>query len=65
MLFAGNIIRHPCFDSIRGTEKYRVVGDLAVTDRIMKDTFWVGMYPGMTEEKLTYMSDMLHEAVRA
>ena len=65
MLFAGNIIRHPCFDSIRGTEKYRVVGDLAITDRIMKDTFWVGMYPGMTEEKLTYMSDMLHEAVRA
>ncbi len=65
MLFAGNIIRHPCFDSIRGTDKYRVIGNLPVTDRIMKDTFWVGMYPGMTEEKLDYMSDMLHESVRA
>ena len=65
MLFAGNIIRHPCFDSIRGTDKYRVTSDLSVTDRIMKDTFWVGMYPGMTEEKLAYMSDMLHEAVKA
>ena len=62
MLFAGNIIRHPCFDSIRGSNAYRVIGDLPVTDRIMKDTFWVGMYPGMTEEKLDYMSDMLHEA---
>ncbi|MBQ6550965.1 MAG: lipopolysaccharide biosynthesis protein RfbH [Lachnospiraceae bacterium] len=63
MLFAGNIIRHPCFDAIRGTSAYRVVGDLSVTDRIMKDTFWVGMYPGMTPEKLDYMSDMLHEAL--
>ena len=62
MLFAGNIIRHPCFDSIRGSNAYRIIGDLPVTDRIMKDTFWVGMYPGMTEEKLDYMSDMLHEA---
>ena len=65
MLFAGNIIRHPCFDDIRGTDAYRVVGSLDVTDRIMRDTFWVGMYPGMTKEKLDYMSDMLHEAVKA
>ena len=50
MLFAGNIVRHPCFDSIRGSDAYRVVGDLDVTDRIMRDTFWVGVYPGMTTQ---------------
>lgn len=63
MLFAGNLIKHPCFDSIRGTDAYRVVGDLKVTDEIMEKTFWVGLYPGMTTEKLDYMAKILHEAV--
>ena len=64
MLFAGNILRHPCFDAYRNTEAYRVVGDLANTERIMENTFWLGVYPGMTEEKLRYMAKMLHEAVK-
>ena len=64
MLFSGNLLKHPCFDSIRGTDAYRVASDLSVTDRIMNDTFWVGLYPGMTEEKLQRMSDALHEAVK-
>ncbi len=64
MLFAGNIVRHPCFDSIRGSDAYRVVGDLDVTDRIMRDTFWVGVYPGMTDEKLDYMATVIAGAVR-
>ena len=64
MLFAGNLTKHPCFDEMRATGTgYRVVGDLAVTDRIMKDTFWIGVYPGMTKEMLEYMSDAIHEAV--
>jgi len=64
MLFAGNLTKHPCFDEMRATGTgYRVVGDLAVTDRIMKDTFWIGVYPGMTNEMLEYMSDAIHEAV--
>lgn len=65
MLFAGNLIKHPCFDEMRksGTG-YRVVGSLANTDRIMEDTFWVGVYPGMTEEKLDYMVQVIHESVR-
>lgn len=52
-LFAGNLIKHPCFDDMRrsGTG-YRVVGDLDATDRIMRDTFWVGVYPGMCEQML-------------
>ena len=56
MLFAGNLIKHPCFDEMRRTgEGYRTVGDLATTDRIMRDTFWVGVYPGMTKEMVEYM----------
>ena len=64
MLFAGNIIKHPCFDEMRKTGTgYRVVGDLANTDRIMQDTFWVGVYPGMTDEMIDYMVVMIKEAI--
>ncbi len=65
MLFAGNLIKHPCFDSIRNDDKqYRVVGDLINTDRIMNDTFWVGVYPGLTEDHIRYISKVILEAVR-
>ena len=64
MLFAGNIIKHPCFDEMRKTGTgYRVVGNLANTDRIMKDTFWIGVYPGMTDEMIDYMVAMIKEAI--
>ena len=64
MLFAGNLTKHPCFDQMRTSgEGYRIVGNLAVTDRIMKDTFWVGVYPGMTDEMIDYMAKMIREAV--
>lgn len=63
-LFAGNIIKHPCFDELRKEQKgYRVVGELTNTDRIMNDTFWIGVYPGMTEEKLQYMIKCIKEIV--
>lgn len=62
-LFAGNITRHPCFDSIRKTEAYRVVGPLEATDRIMNDTFWVGVYPGMTDEMLDTMARAIVSAL--
>ena len=65
MLFAGNLIKHPCFNEMRETgEGYRVVGSLENTDRIMNDTFWIGVYPGMTDEKLDYMIKVLKGAVR-
>ena len=65
MLFAGNLIKHPCFDEMRAEGKgYRVVGDLTNTDRIMRDTFWVGVYPGMTDEMIDYMAKTLREACR-
>ena len=63
LLFSGNLIKHPCFDPIRGTDAYRVVGDLKNTDFIMNNTFWVGVYPGMTDEKLDYMASVIVEAV--
>ena len=62
-LFAGNLTRHPCFDQIRGTDAYRVVGDLSVTDRIMKDTFWAGVYPGMTDAMIDRMATVIKASV--
>ena len=63
MLFAGNLTKHPCFDQLRREKTgYRIVGDLSVTDRIMKDTFWVGVYPGMTDEIIDYMASVIREA---
>lgn len=64
MLFAGNIIKHPCFDEMRKTgEGYRVVGELTNTDTITNKTFWVGVYPGLSEEKITYMANVIIDAV--
>lgn len=64
-LFAGNIIRHPCFDGIRGQEDvYRVIGDLSATDQVTTDTFWLGVYPGMSEEKISYMDEMIGRFIR-
>ena len=63
LLFSGNLIKHPCFDQMRGTDAYRVVGELTNTDFIMNNTFWVGVYPGMTDEMIDYMAKTIIEAV--
>ena len=64
MLFAGNLTKHPCFDQMRESGAgYRIAGNLDVTDRIMKDSFWVGVYPGMTGEMLSYMAKAIREAI--
>jgi CDP-6-deoxy-D-xylo-4-hexulose-3-dehydrase len=64
MLFAGNLIKHPCFDEMRKTgEGYRVVGTLTNTDRIMNDTFWIGVYPGMTDAMIDYMVKTIKDAI--
>lgn len=62
-LFAGNLTRHPCFDQIRGTDAYRVIGDLSVTDKIMNDSFWVGVYPGMTDAMIDKMASVIKESL--
>ena len=56
MLFAGNLIKHPCFDEMRSTGVgYRVIGQLANTDMIMNSSFWIGVYPGITPQTGAYM----------
>jgi CDP-6-deoxy-D-xylo-4-hexulose-3-dehydrase len=60
LLFAGNLIRQPAFiDAPR-----RVVGDLKYTDQVMKDTFWIGVWPGLTDEMLQYTAQSIEEAVK-
>ncbi len=64
MLFAGNLMKHPCFDELRSSgEGYRIVGSLENTERIMRDTFWVGVYPGMTNEMVDYMAETIKGAL--
>lgn len=63
-LFAGNILRHPCFEGYKENIDYRVVGDLSKTDDVMNQSFWVGVYPGMATEMLDEMVKRIHEAVR-
>lgn len=65
MLFAGNIIKHPCFDEMRATGRgYRVIGDLKNTNIIMNRSFWVGVYPGMTQEMIEFMVDRISSFVK-
>lgn len=57
-LFAGNLIKHPCFDELRTSgEGYRVVGELRNTDRVMNQSLWLGVYPDMDELRLNYMAE--------
>lgn len=64
LLFSGNLIKHPCFNQIRDTDAYRVVGDLVNTDFIMNNTFWIGVYPGMNDKMIDYMVQTIKDAVR-
>ena len=62
MLFAGNLIKHPCFDEMRKSGKgYRVIGTLDKTDMIMNNTFWIGVYPGMTKANFAYMVNVIKD----
>jgi CDP-6-deoxy-D-xylo-4-hexulose-3-dehydrase len=66
MLFAGNLIKHPCFDPIREDPMtHRIVGQLNNTEKIMNDTFWLGVYPGMTEQMLEYMCSVIYEFINS
>lgn len=63
LLFSGNIVKQPCFNEIRDTETYRVIGDLKNSDFVVSNTFWVGVYPGMTDAMIDYMAQVIKEAV--
>jgi CDP-6-deoxy-D-xylo-4-hexulose-3-dehydrase len=65
MLFAGNLVKHPCFDELRKScTGYRIAGTLDMTDRIMNDTFWIGVYPGMTDEMIDKMIETILEVLK-
>jgi CDP-6-deoxy-D-xylo-4-hexulose-3-dehydrase len=62
MLFAGNLLRHPCFDELRSEERgYRIAGALTETDRFMERAFWIGVYPGMDTIQLDYTIERISE----
>lgn len=63
-LFAGNITRHPCFMELTEGEDFRIAQELKVTDKIMNDCFWIGLYPGMSRDALQYMVDMIKVFVK-
>lgn len=63
-LFAGNMIKHPMFDNMVLDKDYRIIGDLKVTDKIMNDSFWIGLYPGMGEEAIDYMIKKIKEFLK-
>jgi len=58
-LFAGNLTRHPCFSPLKEGKDYRIAGELKNTDKLMRDSFWLGVYPGMTEEMIKHMTDQI------
>lgn len=63
-LFGGNLIKHPCFDEMRAMgEGFRIIDTLENTDRIMKDSFWVGVYPGLTDERIDYVIEVIKQAL--
>jgi CDP-4-dehydro-6-deoxyglucose reductase, E1 len=57
LLFGGNLIRQPAYKD----QKYRVIGNLENTDYVMNNTFWIGLYPGLTEDMLTYIVSIIHQ----
>jgi CDP-6-deoxy-D-xylo-4-hexulose-3-dehydrase len=59
LMFAGNIMKQPAYRNV----DFRVVGDLTNTDIVMRRTFWVGVYPGLTEPMLDYIADSITEFV--
>jgi len=61
-LFAGNLTRHPCFHNLSEGTDYRVIGELKMTDKVMNDTLWVGVYPGLTGEQISLMIDAFKAA---
>ncbi|MBE6374008.1 MAG: lipopolysaccharide biosynthesis protein RfbH, partial [Lentisphaerae bacterium] len=63
-LFAGNLLKHPCFEGLTAGKDYRVAGELRNTDKIMNDSFWIGVFPGMSKAKLDYMIEKIKEGVQ-
>ena len=64
LIFAGNIIKQPCFAHLKAGRDYRIIGSLANTDKVMRDGFWVGVYPGINEKMIVYIADEIKKTLR-
>ena len=64
LLFSGNVIKHPCFTEFEEGKDYRVVGDLKVTDSVMNNAFWIGVYPGLSDSKIDFMIKVIKDACK-
>jgi CDP-6-deoxy-D-xylo-4-hexulose-3-dehydrase len=65
MLFAGNLTKHPCFEQLsQGRGDYRIFGRLNMTDLVMNNSFWLGVYPGLTDEMLDQIINVIHEGTK-
>ncbi len=65
MLFAGNLIKHPCFAEIKSAgDGFRIVGNLENTDLIMNRSFWIGVYPGLAEDTIRFMVKTIRDFLR-
>lgn len=65
LLFAGNLLRHPCFDALRRSKKgYKVIGELKNTDYVMKNSFWIGVYPALDNIALETMAGAIKTFIR-
>ena len=62
-LFAGNIVRHPAAAYLQEGKDYRIADTLEKTDKIMNDSFWLGVYPGMRQEALKYVTESIPEFI--
>jgi CDP-6-deoxy-D-xylo-4-hexulose-3-dehydrase len=58
-LFAGNLLKQPCFESLKRDKDYKVTGELSNTDKIMNDSFWIGVYPGLSTDNLNFICDII------
>jgi len=63
-IFAGNIVRQPCFDMLQKNKDYRVIGDLKHTDNVMNNSFWVGVYPGLNKIMLKKITNTIRMFMR-
>ena len=59
LMFAGNIIKQPYLKDLN----YRIVGNLKNSDKIMNNSFWVGIYPGLKKSNINYISKILHQYI--
>ncbi len=57
------MLRHPCFESLKKNKDYRVVGEMINTDKIMNDSFWVGVYPNIGDQQTSYIARVINEFI--